>query len=359
MEGEDGERRKEEGGEEKMNEHRGLHLLTNGFTVQNHTIDERLEEEPVFQKDTPDHTHTVTHYTPRPTPPLPALTNGHSDSESHDLNTDTPSHLPGITVTTDDGFLSQYQELMLSLGVEPDCDDITDDMGTFRRRVWALRRRLEEEDEGFTSTSTWDDGEEEEEEEVMEEEEAEVEEERRPRCGMKGSTRCGVPFTGPFISVLLSRLENLLENSIAVNLLVTGILAQLASYPQPLLRSFLLSTHTVEQPHIRTLYQVLVSVRGQIERCVSSRPDYPALLTQAWRFLLEKDQDSKIRVCLQFIPTLNHPNQPLTSEVIGIILLLENCLHVWISARHPGHRVLAAVLKHMCRQVKFLTPKWN
>lgn len=62
--------------------------------------------------------------------------------------------------------------------------------------------------------------------------------------------------TGPFISVLLSRLENLLENSIAVNLLVTGILAQLASYPQPLLRSFLLSMDTCDQPNVRTLHQV-------------------------------------------------------------------------------------------------------
>ncbi|KAE8279427.1 Protein FAM160A1 [Larimichthys crocea] len=109
----------------------------------------------------------------------------------------------------------------------------------------------------------------------------------------------GVPFTGPFISVLLSRLENLLENSIAVNLLVTGILAQLVSYPQPLLRSFLLSTDDHNQPNVRTLYQVLVSVRAQIERFMAARPDYSALVTQAWRFLLVKDQDSKFRECLQ------------------------------------------------------------
>ncbi|CAG02197.1 unnamed protein product, partial [Tetraodon nigroviridis] len=100
---------------------------------------------------------------------------------------------------------------------------------------------------------------------------------------------------GPFISVLLSRLENLLENTIAVNLLVTGILAQLASYPQPLLRAFLLGTAGQNQPNVRTLYQVLVSVRAQIERYVDARPDYPALVTQAWRFLLAKDQDSKFR----------------------------------------------------------------
>lgn len=126
---------------------------------------------------------------------------------------------------------------------------------------------------------------------------------------------------------MLSRLENLLENTIAVNLLVTGLLAQLASYPQPLLRAFLLGTGAQNQPNVRTLYQVprhpntrsqkdcfslfqwrmysnccmrvhrkvLVSVRAQIERYVEARPEYPALVTQAWRFLLAKDQDSKFR----------------------------------------------------------------
>lgn len=126
---------------------------------------------------------------------------------------------------------------------------------------------------------------------------------------------------------MLSRLENLLENTIAVNLLVTGLLAQLASYPQPLLRAFLLCTDGQNQPNVRTLYQVprhpnthiqkgafhcsigeciqivacvsmqkvLASVRAQIERYVEARPEYAALVTQAWRFLLAKDQDSKFR----------------------------------------------------------------
>lgn len=61
---------------------------------------------------------------------------------------------------------------------------------------------------------------------------------------------------GPFVSVLLSRLENMLSNSLYVNLLLTGILAQLAAYPQPLLRSFLLNTNLVFQPTVRSLYQV-------------------------------------------------------------------------------------------------------
>uniref|UniRef100_A0A3B4G2E9 Protein FAM160A1-like n=1 Tax=Pundamilia nyererei TaxID=303518 RepID=A0A3B4G2E9_9CICH len=221
------------------------------------------------------------------------LTNGHHGSESFDRPI-SPS-LPDDNTNNND-FLSQYCELMLSLGVEPDYEDITEDIDTFRKRVQVLRQRLEEDEEelctDFGFSSFGDDVGAEEEEEVMREEE---EAEKIRSDTKKGGRRHQIPFTGPFISVLLSRLENLLENSIAVNLLVTGILAQLASYPQPLLRSFLLSTDTQNQPNVRTLYQVLVSLHAQIERYVMARPDYPALVTQAWRFLLAKDQDGKFR----------------------------------------------------------------
>lgn len=51
-------------------------------------------------------------------------------------------------------------------------------------------------------------------------------------------------------------MENMLTNSLQVNLLLTGILAQLAAFPQPLLRSFLLNTNLVFQPSVRSLFQV-------------------------------------------------------------------------------------------------------
>lgn len=74
-------------------------------------------------------------------------------------------------------------------------------------------------------------------------------------------TKTLVPFlTGPFISVVLSKLENMLDNSLHVNLLLIGIITQLASYPQPLLRSFLLNTNMVFQPSVRSLYQVFDKV---------------------------------------------------------------------------------------------------
>ncbi|CAJ1052513.1 protein FAM160A1 [Xyrichtys novacula] len=98
-----------------------------------------------------------------------------------------------------------------------------------------------------------------------------------------------VPFTGPFVSVLLSRMENMLSNSLHVNLLLTGILAQLAAYPQPLLRSFLLNTNLVFQPTVRSLYQVLATVKYQIEDLAATRKDFLESITTAQHWLLARE----------------------------------------------------------------------
>lgn len=121
---------------------------------------------------------------------------------------------------------------------------------------------------------------------------------------------------GPFISVLLSRMENMLSNSLYVNLLLTGILAQLAAFPQPLLRAFLLNTNLVFQPSVRSLFQVgagrfwrspfvhflqreslrvhvspqvLATVKQQIEELTASRADFPELITAAQHWLLARE----------------------------------------------------------------------
>ncbi|XP_055975063.1 FHF complex subunit HOOK-interacting protein 1A [Sorex fumeus] len=108
-----------------------------------------------------------------------------------------------------------------------------------------------------------------------------------PACASRQPPRTqNTPFTGPFISVVLSKLENMLENSLHVNLLLIGIITQLASYPQPLLRSFLLNTSMVFQPSVRSLYQVLASVKNKIEQFASVERDFPGLLIQAQQYLL-------------------------------------------------------------------------
>ncbi|XP_072466253.1 FHF complex subunit HOOK-interacting protein 1B isoform X3 [Notamacropus eugenii] len=96
------------------------------------------------------------------------------------------------------------------------------------------------------------------------------------------------PFTGPFMAVLFAKLENMLQNSLYVNFLLTGLVAQLACYPQPLLRSFLLNTNMVFQPSVKSLLQVLGSVKNKIENFAASQEDFPALLSKAKKYLIAR-----------------------------------------------------------------------
>lgn len=96
------------------------------------------------------------------------------------------------------------------------------------------------------------------------------------------------PYTGPFVSVLFAKLENMLTNSLYVNFLLTGIIAQLACHPQPLLRSFLLNTNMVFQPSVKSLVQVLGSVKNKIEAFAASQEDFPTLLFKAKKFLIAR-----------------------------------------------------------------------
>ena len=50
-------------------------------------------------------------------------------------------------------------------------------------------------------------------------------------------------------------------NNLATNLLVTGVISQLASYPHPLLRSVLLHPDLILQPSIRGLFTAIASLR--------------------------------------------------------------------------------------------------
>lgn len=195
------------------------------------------------------------------------------------VQTDCNSNVQNNTAADlGDDLLAQYEDLIRALDTEAGGkQDKTE--GELKKPVTPVVVEEEEEDEmDFTSFSA---------------ETPETEKLHSP-FGTKfpsGSAGRGhsVPFTGPFVSVLLSRMENMLSNSLHVNLLLTGILAQLATYPQPLLRSFLLNTNLVFQPTVRSLYQVLATVKHQIEDLAATRKDFPELITAAQHWLLARE----------------------------------------------------------------------
>ncbi|XP_047672818.1 FHF complex subunit HOOK interacting protein 1A isoform X2 [Tachysurus fulvidraco] len=168
-----------------------------------------------------------------------------------------------------DDLVSQYEELIRTLVIEA--------KGPTRTQQELRNSIMEEEDDvDFSSFSA----------KSPEAEKSPSPFRTKPHSG---SVNHAIPFTGPFMSVLLSRLENMLENSLHVNLLLTGIIAQLAAYPQPLLRSFLLNTNMVFQPSVHSLYQVLASVKNQIEQLAVRQKDFPELLLAAQQCLLARE----------------------------------------------------------------------
>ncbi|XP_047433915.1 FHF complex subunit HOOK interacting protein 1A [Mugil cephalus] len=183
------------------------------------------------------------------------------------------------TVELGDDLLAQYEELIRTLDTEAGVKAVKAEAES-KKPVAPVEDEEDEEEMDFTSFTA----------------ETPETDKLHPPFGVSNKFRSGsmtrnysLPFTGPFVSVLLSRLENMLSNSVHVNLLLTGILAQLAAYPQPLLRSFLLNTNLVFQPTVRSLYQVLASVKNQIEGQAASRKDFQDQITAAQHWLLARE----------------------------------------------------------------------
>ncbi|KAK7467868.1 hypothetical protein BaRGS_00036905, partial [Batillaria attramentaria] len=93
------------------------------------------------------------------------------------------------------------------------------------------------------------------------------------------------PNTGPFLSAVFQRLEGMVQNSLYANLLLTGLVTRLATYPQPLLRSFLLNVNLVFQPTVKSLVQVLSSVRQKVDSYAVTTRNFGVFMTKARRNL--------------------------------------------------------------------------
>jgi hypothetical protein len=61
---------------------------------------------------------------------------------------------------------------------------------------------------------------------------------------------------GPFLKAIFNRLEQMLNNSLQINVLLTGLIARLCHYPQPILRSYLLDHNLVLESNVKSLIQV-------------------------------------------------------------------------------------------------------
>nr|XP_012233119.1 PREDICTED: UPF0518 protein CPIJ015043-like isoform X2 [Linepithema humile] len=99
----------------------------------------------------------------------------------------------------------------------------------------------------------------------------------------------GEPNVGIFLDILLRKLENMTSNNLYVNLRLTGLISRLAIYPQPVLQSFLLNHSLVFQPSIRSLFQILASLKHKIDQFLSKHDNVDLLVEQAKSFLISRE----------------------------------------------------------------------
>lgn len=115
---------------------------------------------------------------------------------------------------------------------------------------------------------------------------------------------------GPLLTHTMGKLSEMLDNNVYVNLRLTGLITKLATYPLPLLRSFLLCPWIVLQPAVTSLYQVcvfrnvfvirsvvfiqfsfqiLLSIKQEIDESVLDDPDCFRLVEDAQSFLIDRE----------------------------------------------------------------------
>jgi len=94
---------------------------------------------------------------------------------------------------------------------------------------------------------------------------------------------------GPFLTVVLGKLNNMVSNSLYVNLHLTGLISRLAVYSQPLLRTYLLDHSLVLQPDVPSLFQIIGSTKQKIDEYMSRQSDSGNLIRQARIFLQERE----------------------------------------------------------------------
>ncbi|XP_059484461.1 FHIP family protein GI14169 isoform X2 [Neocloeon triangulifer] len=98
------------------------------------------------------------------------------------------------------------------------------------------------------------------------------------------------PDIGPFLDLLLRQLENMMTNSLYLNLQLTGLISRLAAYSQPLLLSLLLNHSLVFQPSVRSLFQVLGSLKQRLDSYLSRHDNVDRVLRDAKSFLVHREE---------------------------------------------------------------------
>ncbi|CAG2165149.1 unnamed protein product [Oppiella nova] len=129
---------------------------------------------------------------------------------------------------------------------------------------------------------------------------------------------CSSPI-GPFLEIIISRLEAMCENDIYTNLQLTGLVSRLATYPQPLLRSYLLNSSLVFQKGVKPLTTLLNELRKKLDLLSDQIENFDELLRNARQFLFARENrilNKKQSICSQMDNRFPYNSRPNRSNSI-------------------------------------------
>jgi len=164
----------------------------------------------------------------------------------------------------------------------------------------------------------------------------------------------GSPTIGPFLTALLNKLEAMKQNSLYVNLQLTGLIARLACYPQPLLSSLLLSHTLVFQPSIKSLMQVLNTIKCRTEEFLYKMKEKDQMLEHAYNFLRyrltchertdgeDKSSVSSRRNSMMAVNSPKPTGETKMSSVMSRLKLLDNRRGAYYANKQPKPEAVVA-----------------
>ncbi|VDK52185.1 unnamed protein product [Anisakis simplex] len=100
---------------------------------------------------------------------------------------------------------------------------------------------------------------------------------------------------GPFLESLLRALENMIDNTLFVNIHLTFVISSLATYTQPLMANYFFAPNLNLRPGVKSLMKILSILKAKIDAYAASVEGFDVLLERGIKFLkLRADRYEKV-----------------------------------------------------------------
>ena len=109
-------------------------------------------------------------------------------------------------------------------------------------------------------------------------------------------TSDSLPRTSLFLCTIIDKLSDMLSHPHHVNLLLTGLITQLALFPQPLLTSFLLSPNLKVKTAVPSLIQVLTEIKANTDELGEEYDGFDVKIARARKTLIHRELNDSLYV---------------------------------------------------------------